>query len=52
MEASQRRTQLEVPPAPSTPAAFYAVIWAVSLLPPYLGQKSNNVQGQAEAFGS
>lgn len=40
------------PAPPSTPDSFYAVIWVVYLLPPHLGQKSNNVQGQAEAFGS
>lgn len=39
-------------PNPSTPAAFYAVVRAVCLLPPLPGQKSNNVQGPAEAFGS
>ncbi|XP_052024075.1 RAC-beta serine/threonine-protein kinase isoform X1 [Apodemus sylvaticus] len=37
---------------PSTPAAFSAVVWAVRLLPPHLGQESSNAQGQAEACGS
>lgn len=52
LQACQRRTHLEVPLTPSTSAAFHAVLWPVYLLPPHLGHKSSNVQGQAEAFGS